>query len=49
MYEYEKFKLLNLLDDDLQESLKEFNAIIAGGAITSIFCNREVSDIDVLC
>jgi hypothetical protein len=47
MYEYEKSKLLNTLSTNLLENLKECNAIIAGGAITSIFSHRDISDIDV--
>jgi len=46
-YKSEIKKLQNLVSDSVWEILKECNAIIAGGAITSVFCNREVNDVDV--
>ena len=39
-------KLLGLISDETINILQESNAIIAGGALTSIFCNNEVNDID---
>lgn len=46
-YIVEQNKLESLLDKDVWELLAENNAIVAGGAITSLFCNREINDIDV--
>lgn len=40
-------KLLGLMSEDTQEILSLCDAYIAGGAITSVFCNREVNDVDV--
>lgn len=47
MYNNEKNKLKALMSEDVWEVLKESHCFIAGGAITSIFCNREVNDVDV--
>jgi len=47
MYKFEKQKLLSVLPEDVCKSLCENRAMIAGGAITSVFCNREIADIDV--
>jgi hypothetical protein len=46
-YKQEIKKLTSLLSDNTLEILSACNAIIAGGSITSVFCNREVNDIDV--
>ncbi|HET8689808.1 MAG TPA: hypothetical protein VFM18_24660, partial [Methanosarcina sp.] len=46
-YNTELKKLKNLVSSDTWDILVASNAIIAGGAITSVFCNREVNDIDV--
>jgi hypothetical protein len=46
-YQREVNKLLSLMSEDTQEILKLCDAYIAGGAITSVFCNREVNDVDV--
>jgi hypothetical protein len=46
-YDFEKKKLFHLLGEDLYDLLKRYEAIIAGGMITSLFCNREINDIDV--
>ncbi len=46
-YIVEQKKLESLLDVSVWELLAENNAIVAGGAITSLFCNREINDIDV--
>lgn len=47
MYEFEKNKLKAHLGDNLYSTLKDYNCIIAGGMITSLFCNREINDVDV--
>jgi len=45
---YEEQKLLqHVYSDSLDEALLEGNAIIAGGAITSVFTGAEVNDLDV--
>jgi hypothetical protein len=46
MYEFEKTKLKEYLGDIL-DILENSNAFIAGGAIRSIFCGEDISDIDV--
>jgi len=46
-FQFEKNKLYNYLGEDLVEALKKHNAFVAGGAITSLFCNREINDVDV--
>ncbi|WP_079709797.1 hypothetical protein [Paraliobacillus ryukyuensis] len=45
--DFEKKKLKHFLGDDIYNILKDTNAIIAGGAITSLFTNNEINDIDV--
>ena len=45
-YIFEKNKLKNYIEG-LFPTLKKYKAIIAGGAITSIFCNRDINDIDI--
>jgi hypothetical protein len=40
-------KIKNLVREEVWDILVESNAIIAGGAITSAFCNRDVNDLDV--
>lgn len=53
MYEFEKNKLYQHLEDgtpslkSLIQDFKDQKVMIAGGAITSLFCNREINDIDV--
>ena len=47
MYEFEKNKLKAHIGDSLYNNLKDYNCIIAGGMITSLFCNREINDVDV--
>lgn len=47
MYEFEKLKLKNYLGKTLYETFKEYKVYIAGGTITSLFCNRDINDIDV--
>jgi hypothetical protein len=46
-YGMEQKKLLALLDSGVWDLFAEYGAVIAGGAITSIFTNKEVNDIDV--
>lgn len=46
-YEFEQKKLYNYLGKVLVESLKRNRAYIAGGSITSLFCNREINDFDI--
>ena len=46
-YIVEQKKLESLLDSSVWELLAENNAIVAGGAITSLFCSRDINDIDV--
>jgi hypothetical protein len=43
----EQIKLLNLLPTDLIQVLTNNGAFIAGGAITSVFCERDINDIDI--
>lgn len=46
-YINEENKLKSLVSSDTWDLLKENKAIIAGGAITSLFCSRDINDIDV--
>lgn len=46
-YKSEINKLQSLVSEDTWNILVETNAIIAGGAITSVFCNRDVNDLDI--
>ena len=46
-YEFQKKKLMAYLGKNIEHLLRQNNAIIAGGSITSLFCNREINDIDV--
>lgn len=47
MYEKELKKLKSFMNTDLWGLLQDQGCIIAGGAITSMFTNKEVNDIDV--
>lgn len=47
MYDSEKRKLLENIPEDIYEILKEQQCFVAGGAITSLFTNRKINDIDV--
>lgn len=47
MYEYEIEKIKGLVSREILEKLCECEAIIAGGAITSVFTGKEVNDVDV--
>lgn len=42
-----KNKLYDYLGKSMVNRLKETKSFIAGGAITSLFCNREINDIDI--
>lgn len=44
---YEKNKLLSQLGEELIKKLKKYEVFIAGGAITSIFNNLPINDIDL--
>lgn len=46
-YDNELNKLKSLVSERTWELLKSYDAIIAGGAITSVFCNRDVNDLDI--
>ncbi|MEZ3607487.1 hypothetical protein OB894_12390 [Bacillus subtilis] len=46
-YQFEKNKLYTYLGEELVEALKRNEAIIAGGAITSLFNNKEINDVDI--
>lgn len=46
-YQNELRKLKSLVSTDVWNMFERHNVIIAGGAITSVFCNREVNDLDV--
>lgn len=46
-FEQERKALLRPFDEDLMELFKISNAIIAGGAITSIFSSKEINDYDI--
>ena len=44
---FEKNKLYACLGDDLVATLKGYKAFVAGGLITSLFCNKEINDVDI--
>ncbi|TPG68632.1 hypothetical protein EEL31_08935 [Brevibacillus laterosporus] len=46
-FKFEQSKLYNYLGKELVGELKRRKAYIAGGTITSLFCNREINDLDV--
>lgn len=46
-YEFEKKKLYAHLGKNLVSELKGQKCYVAGGTITSLFCNREINDIDI--
>jgi len=46
-FEFEKKRLYGLLGPEVVRKLKKYNCYLAGGAITSLFCNREVNDYDI--
>lgn len=43
----EKKKLKQTLGDNAWELFKQAGVFVAGGAVTSVFCNREINDIDI--
>ena len=47
LYEFERSKLLANISDEMITFLEDSNAILAGGAITSIFTGKEINDLDV--
>lgn len=47
MYEKELTKLKSFMNADLWGLLQDQGCIIAGGAVTSMFTNKEVNDVDV--
>lgn len=47
LYELQKLKLKKYLGKDLYNLLKDHECIVAGGAILSIFTNKEINDVDV--
>lgn len=46
-YSREVEAITSLMDDELLHVLEDVGAFIAGGALTSVFSNKEVNDIDV--
>jgi hypothetical protein len=46
-YQFEKNKLYNILGERLVSLLKMHKCYVAGGTITSLFCNREINDVDI--
>lgn len=46
-YEFERQKLKKYIGTEAYNMLKRYHAIVAGGSITSLFCNREINDIDM--
>lgn len=47
MYTFEKAKIKQMLGTDVYDMLKETKCVLAGGAITSLFTNREINDFDI--
>ena len=47
MYEVEKRKIKEMLGSEVYDMLKETKCVLAGGAITSLFTNREINDFDL--
>jgi len=46
-FEFEKKRLYGLLGEKVVKTLRSHNCYLAGGAITSLFCNREINDFDI--
>jgi len=46
-FDFEKRKLWSIIPPVMEESLIDNDVIIAGGAITSLFTNREINDVDL--
>lgn len=47
MYDFERNKLKALIGEENYEYFKTYKCFLAGGAITSLFCNREINDLDI--
>ena len=47
MYEFEKNKLKAYIGKKQYELFKSYRCILAGGAITSLFTNRPINDLDI--
>lgn len=47
MYTFEKAKIKQMLGNDVYDMLKKTKCVLAGGAITSLFTNREINDFDL--
>lgn len=47
MYTFEKAKIKQMLGNDVYDMLKETKCVLAGGAITSLFTNKEINDFDI--
>lgn len=47
MYEVEKRKIKEMLGTDVYDMLKKTKCVLAGGAITSLFTSKEISDFDL--
>ena len=47
MYDFEKAKIKQMLGNDIYEMLKETKCVLAGGAITSLFTNKDINDFDI--
>lgn len=46
-YEIEKLKIKQMLGDEVYDMLKETKCVLAGGAITSLFTNKDINDFDL--
>lgn len=46
-YKNEERKLFSYLGDNLSDCLKNYNCIVAGGSINSIFNRKDINDIDI--
>ena len=46
-YSNELAKIKGLVSANVWKLFSSYNVIIGGGAITSVFCNREVNDLDI--
>lgn len=47
MFEVEKAKINQAIGTDIYDMLKDNKCVLAGGAITSLMCNREINDLDI--
>lgn len=46
-YVFETNKLHAYLGEELVRRMRDYKAYVAGGTVTSLFCNREINDVDV--